>query len=194
MQIPCDAGSLGDALFQTHVEVAPHVLQTQLIKHAKQCQKSGGARHAEPGGLVIRRGDGEIEGCAGLIPHAAVVAGDHAEAVVARRKIRIECLPAIAHVLPFAIVAFQHVAKTHSFPARRGLAPCSRSPDPVSAAAAPCRPLSASKVLRSAMICSICTGGGSLLNGRCRGSTTLTPSPGRNQILPSVDLATCPPK
>src|SRR6266481_5216366 len=36
----------------------------------------------------------------------------------------------------------------------------------------------------------MCTGGGCLLKGRWRGSTTLTPSAGRNHNLPSADLAT----
>src|SRR6266852_6456192 len=36
----------------------------------------------------------------------------------------------------------------------------------------------------------MCTGGGSLLKGRCRGSTTLTPSQGRNHSFPSADFAT----
>src|SRR5215470_1731232 len=39
------------------------------------------------------------------------------------------------------------------------------------------------------MTCSTCTGGGSLLNGRWRGSRTLTPSTDTNQSLPSEDLA-----
>src|SRR5271165_732348 len=36
----------------------------------------------------------------------------------------------------------------------------------------------------------MCTGGGSLLKGRCPGSTICTPSPVANHSLPSVDLAT----
>ena len=36
----------------------------------------------------------------------------------------------------------------------------------------------------------MCTGGGSLLNGRCRGSMTLTPSGAENHIFPSGDLVT----
>src|SRR5271166_3601970 len=51
-------------------------------------------------------------------------------------------------------------------------------------------PGEASYFLPSAMICSMCTGGGSLLNGRCRGSMKLTPSGGENHIFPSGDLAT----
>src|SRR5262245_57037494 len=37
----------------------------------------------------------------------------------------------------------------------------------------------------------MCTGGGSLLKGRWRGSTTLTPSIGKNHNFPSEVLATC---
>jgi hypothetical protein len=46
--------------------------------------------HAAVGSVLIRRLDGEIERVAGLVPNAAVIAGHHAEAVVARRKIAIE--------------------------------------------------------------------------------------------------------
>ena len=52
---------------------------------------------------------------AGFVPHAAVIAGDHAEAVVARREIGVERLPAIAGVLPVAILAFQLVREKRLF-------------------------------------------------------------------------------
>jgi hypothetical protein len=65
----------------------------------------------EPTGLIVRRGDGKIEGCAGLVPHAAVIAGDDTEPVIAWRKIVIERLPVIAGVLPVGIMTFQLDAK-----------------------------------------------------------------------------------
>src|SRR5437762_3634637 len=82
------------------------------MQRPEQSQKSGHARRLEPTRLIVCRVDGKIEGCSGLVPHAAVVAGDHAEAVVAWRKIVIECLPPSACVLPITIVAFQLDAKT----------------------------------------------------------------------------------
>ncbi len=62
-------------------------------------------------GLVVSGRNREVQGRAFLVPHAAVVAGDHAKAILARRKIGVERLPAIAGVLPVAIHAFQLVAK-----------------------------------------------------------------------------------
>ena len=91
------------------------VPQTQPIEAPEQRQKRGHARHMEPDGLVVRRGDGKIERCAGLVPHPAVIAGRDAEAVVARRKIVVERLPAVANVLPIADPAFQLVAKQDLF-------------------------------------------------------------------------------
>jgi len=99
--------------FQTHIELPCHLSHAQLIERSKQCHKGGHARQTEPGGLVVRRGDGKIEKCAGLVPHAAVIAGAHAEAVVTRRNIAIVRLPAIAGVLPVALPAFQLVAEEY---------------------------------------------------------------------------------
>ena len=82
------------------------------MQRPEQYQKSGRTRRAEPSGLIVRRVDGKIEECAGLVPHTAVVAGDHAEAVVAWGEIVIERLPFIANVLPVRIAAFQLDAKT----------------------------------------------------------------------------------
>src|SRR5271166_4659969 len=84
-------------------------MEAVAIQGPEQCEEGCKARHAEPGGLEIRRGDGEIERVASFVPHAAVIRGDDAKAVAPRRQIAIEGLPAIAHVLPVAIVAFQFV-------------------------------------------------------------------------------------
>src|SRR5262245_55223454 len=46
---------------------------TQLIESNEQSQESGEARHVEPGGLVVGWRDAEIQECAGLVPHTAVV-------------------------------------------------------------------------------------------------------------------------
>ena len=77
--------------------------------------RSNHDRHTEPDGLVVGRRDRKIQERARFVPHAAVVGCYDAEAVVAGRKIGIERLPAIAGVLPIAIVAFELVAKPHLF-------------------------------------------------------------------------------
>src|SRR5262249_38753750 len=46
-----------------------------------------------------------------LVPHSAVVAGDHAEAIVTRWEVAVERPPPVAGVLPVAIPAFQLVTK-----------------------------------------------------------------------------------
>ena len=112
VQFAGDARPLVDPLVEARVEFLRDLMEPVPVQRPKQSQKSGGARRLEPGGLVVRRFDGKIEGCAGLIPHAAVIGCYDAEAVVAWRKIRIERLPFIAHVLPVGIVAFQLDAKT----------------------------------------------------------------------------------
>src|ERR1700694_205817 len=82
-------------------------VHAQSIDAPEQYHKGGHVCHAEPGGLVVRRGDGEIQKCSSLVPHTVVIAGCDAEAVVAGRRIVIERLPAIADVLPIAIPAIQ---------------------------------------------------------------------------------------
>ena len=120
VQIAGDARALVDALFQARVEFLRDLMEAVPVQRPEQSQKSGRARRLEPSGLIVRRGDGKIEGRAGLVPHAAVIAGHHAEAVIAWRKIVIERLPFIADVLPVGIVAFQLVRENGSSPARPG--------------------------------------------------------------------------
>src|SRR6266850_175716 len=115
VQIPRDARPLIDALFQTHIELLCQLPQPQLIASPKQCHKRRYTRQAEPRGLVVCRGYGKIQERSGFIPHTAVIASHDAEAVVARREIRIERLTAVASVLPIAVPAFQLVTKKDLF-------------------------------------------------------------------------------
>ena len=115
VQVPRDARPLIDALFQTHIELLRQLPQPQLIKRSERCQKSGHTQRSKPNRLVVGRSNGEIQERPRLVPHAAVIAGDDAEAVLAWRKIGVERLPTIAGVLPIAIPAFQLVAKEHLF-------------------------------------------------------------------------------
>src|SRR5713226_8860132 len=115
MEFAGDACPLADACFQSCVELPRQLLQPQLIEPPKQCQKHRYTRQTEPRGLVVRRGYGKIQERSGLIPHPAVIASHNAEAVVARREIRIESLTAIASILPIAVPAFQLVTKKNLF-------------------------------------------------------------------------------
>src|SRR4029077_16180892 len=115
VQFSRNASALTHARFQPDRKLVPQFPNTESIESPEQCQKSSHARYTEPGGLVVGRGDGEIQECAGLVPHTAIVAGGDAEAVVAGREIGIERLPAGAHVTPIAILAFQLEAKKDLF-------------------------------------------------------------------------------
>jgi hypothetical protein len=109
VQLARDPHTLADAFLEAHVEFSREPIEAEAIEAPEQAQKRGGAGDFEPSGLIVRWIDGEIEGCAGFIPHPAVIAGRHAEAVVAWSKVAIERLPASAGVLPIAIPAFQFV-------------------------------------------------------------------------------------
>src|SRR5215469_18698337 len=103
--------SLVKTSFQAVSHLRSHLTQPQLIERPEQNKKRRHARQTEPPGLVVRRGNCKIQRCALLVPNAAVVAGLYAEAVVARRQIRIEDLAAIPGLLPITVKPFQHVAK-----------------------------------------------------------------------------------
>src|ERR1700722_5450552 len=112
MQIAGEPGSLTDTFLQPHVEFAGDLMEPVPVQSPEQRQKSGGTRRLEPTGLIVCRNDGEIEERPRLVTHAAVVAGHHAEAVIAWWKIVVERLPFVANVLPVGIAAFQLEAKT----------------------------------------------------------------------------------
>src|SRR5262249_51380862 len=57
----------------------------------------------------------EIEECAGLVPHAIVIASHQAKAVVAWGEIVVEGAPPSAGLLPITIAGFQHVTKENLF-------------------------------------------------------------------------------
>src|SRR5215469_3810984 len=84
--------SLVSTSFQALSHLRSHLPQAQLIERPEHCKKRSHARQTEPPGLVVRWGNGEIQKCAGLVPHAAVIASHHAEAVVARREVAIKRL------------------------------------------------------------------------------------------------------
>src|SRR5450755_299878 len=81
------------------------------MKCPKQRNKDGDARQSEPICLVVRGSDEEIEGRAGLVPYAGVVASDHVKPIRSWAKIRIESLPPGSRFLPVRIAAFQPVPK-----------------------------------------------------------------------------------
>src|SRR5580698_7049475 len=109
MQIAGHARPFVDSRFHLRIEMLRDLMKAVPVQAPEQYQKSGQARRLEPTSLIVCRGDGKIEGGAGLIPHAAVIAGHHTEAVIAWSKIVIERLPSIAGVLPVRISAFQSV-------------------------------------------------------------------------------------
>ena len=141
---------------------------------------------AKPIRLIVGRRDREVQRVAGFVPHAAVVGGDDTEAVLAGREIVVKNVAALSASLPVAVIAFQLVFE--SVLLRRDETQGSVFDLKV---ARECRQAERFETgLRSAMICSMWTGGGSLLTARWRGSMTLTPPFRTNHNLPSDDFAT----
>jgi len=111
VQLARDARPLTHARIERHVELAAQVSYAQEVKRPQQCHERQHTERAEPVRLPVRGCDGEIERRAFLVPDAAVVARDDAEAVGAGIEIGVERLPTIARVLPVGIAAFQPVAE-----------------------------------------------------------------------------------
>src|SRR5215472_2092015 len=111
MQFAGNPDSIADALLKRRRELRLNLVGAQEVQRPEPPNKGGGTKNFEPGGLVIRRSDRKLQRCACLVPYAAVVAGDHAEGVMAWRKIGVKRLPAIADIPPVAIVTFEPEAE-----------------------------------------------------------------------------------
>src|SRR5579871_677221 len=113
MQVARDAGALGNTRVQGSLEIPSDLPQAQQIECPEKSSNSHKTERAEPGGLPVGRRNREVERCTLLVPHAAVVARDDAEAILAGRKVIVEGLTAVADVLPSSIVTFELVAEPH---------------------------------------------------------------------------------
>jgi hypothetical protein len=113
VQIARDAGALSDALLQACVECMRDLPQAQLIECPKQCCKSHYACRTEPVRLVPGRRDYELQRSALLVPDTAVIAGNDAEAVIARSEVSVLNMTLVDHFPPALVLALQHDAKFH---------------------------------------------------------------------------------
>ena len=92
-----------------------------------RAKRNDRAERAEPIRLVVGRRNRKVQKRAFLVPHAVVVASDDAEAVIARREVRIFYFAVIDNFSPVAILTLQLETKTHSLGLDAGLAPCNQS-------------------------------------------------------------------
>ena len=114
MQFARDTRPLVDALFETNVEPLRQLIKAEPIEAPQKYQERGDAGRAEPSGLIVSGSDSEIQRRTGLIPYAAVIAGNHMELVLPRPKLCVIRLPACADVLPIVINAIEPIAEEHA--------------------------------------------------------------------------------
>src|SRR5580692_7815122 len=114
MKLLCDASSLIDTRFQPDRELPLQVSNSELITCPQQKQKHGCAGRVKPGRLVKRRSDRKIEESACLVPHAIVVRGDYAKAIMSRPEVSVDRLTSRAWILPVAYETIESVAELHS--------------------------------------------------------------------------------
>ena len=67
----------------------------------------------EPVRLVVGGRNREIQNRAFLVPYRAVVAGDYAESVGARRKVRILHLPVVHYLAPVLVLSLEFEAEAN---------------------------------------------------------------------------------
>jgi hypothetical protein len=99
------------------------------------------SRH-KPGGVLVLATSVTIQDRAGLVPHAAVIAGPHAEAVLPRSEVRVMHAAIVCPVLSSRCPAPRVLLESVPSPARRGSARCSRwsHREPAEAGASPLFP------------------------------------------------------
>jgi hypothetical protein len=85
--------------------------QTKHIKEAERSHHRYNTDDSKQCRLVKRRKDDKASFCAGLIPNAVIVAGDHVKAVIARWQVGVKSLPPILWILPVRIMSLEFVAK-----------------------------------------------------------------------------------
>src|SRR6266849_3910335 len=81
----------------------------------EQCRRNGDTEGTEPGRLMEGRRDAEREGCAILVPDAAVVAGLHDEPVILGRQIRVAHVALVDQLAPVLVLALELDAEAHLF-------------------------------------------------------------------------------
>src|SRR5215472_392747 len=115
MQLSRNACALVYACFHPCVESLLQLPNPDFVERAEQPKESRHAQSAEPTRLVIRRRHGKVQERAFFVPHAAVVARHHPEAVVAGSEVAIKHLSSIAAVVPVAVSALKFVTKEDLF-------------------------------------------------------------------------------
>ena len=113
MKFPRDAGPLADARVECPIELPRQLRDAPLIRRPQQRGEAERHHRLKPTGLVKRRRNREFQRGAGLVPHAVVVARDHAEAIKARTQIRILHLPVVDDLLPVGVLSFEQVTEAH---------------------------------------------------------------------------------
>src|SRR5271165_2677692 len=85
----------------------------KLINGPEQGQEDDCAERAEPARLVVSGWNRKVQQRALLVPHTAVIASHHAEAIVAWRKIRVLHSALVDHLSPVLVLAFELEAEAH---------------------------------------------------------------------------------
>ena len=111
VQLPRDACAFPDARVERLGERVLNMAHPIPVSRPQKRQERHRGDCAEPGGLAVRRSDGELQRGGALIPDAVAVGRHHPERVLPRRHIGIERLPPWTGLMPIVVVAIEPVAK-----------------------------------------------------------------------------------
>ena len=109
VQLPRNAGALAHSRVERHLETVMQLPDPDPVASPEQPQSTRRAERTEPGGLVVRWRDRELQHVALFVPHTAVVGGDDAEPVRAWTQIRILHVALVDDLSPVAVLPVQSV-------------------------------------------------------------------------------------
>ena len=104
MKLSRNSCAFADTRIQGHLKLVMQALHAVLVSRPQEQQKRGRTQPAKPVCLVVRRRNRELQSISLLVPHAAVVARDHAKAVRTWWEIRVLHLADVDHLSPVAIL------------------------------------------------------------------------------------------
>src|SRR5262249_28166950 len=104
VKVPCNPCALAHAGLERQVELMLQLPDTPQVHRPQQRQQDARAESAKPIRLVVRWGNGELDGISLLVPNATVVARHHAKPVGAWCEIGVLCMSHVDYLFPVMIL------------------------------------------------------------------------------------------
>ena len=114
MQLTRNALAFLQAGLHATAQLGGDLPDAQPVQQPQRSDRAAHRQRSKPPGLPVGGRHGEGQRCAGVVPHAVVVARDDPEDVVSRADARVAGLAATAGIAPFGVVALELVAEPNA--------------------------------------------------------------------------------